>query len=75
MDTDNRKFASQGEAMEWLLAEVDDPCTDNFRFAWCDDELGLRLYDAAIESGCCGSADYRVEIGGREAMIGCNYGH
>lgn len=69
------EFASTDEAYEWMKAQVDDPCVDNFRFAFIGDEPEILKYNAAQNEGCCGSFDREVLVGGRLATIGCNYGH
>lgn len=68
-------FDTVGDAYDWMYAEVDDPCVDNERFAWADQPEELATYDAVRDEGCCGSFDSDVIIGGRRAVIGCNYGH
>ncbi len=70
-----KEFATPEEAFEWLNREIDDPCVDNMRFAYVDDPAAVAKYQAAQEDGCCGFADYTVSIDGRQAWIGCNYGH
>jgi hypothetical protein len=70
------KFSSPEEAEEWFLREVvDDPCVDNNRFAFKDDAEAMAEYEEAVQSGCCGSCDIDVEVAGRLATVGCNYGH
>lgn len=68
-------FATEAEAFEWLFGMVDDPCIDNERFAYLDDDAALAKYDEAILHGCCGQDDYEVVVNGRPATIGCNSGH
>lgn len=68
-------FDTQEEAEEWMDLEVDDPCVDNYRFAFLDDEDAMAIYDKQKEAGCCGDFDEEVIVAGRPAMIGCNYGH
>ncbi len=68
-------FANWEEAHMWMMAEVGDPCVDNFRYAWSDNGAECAAYDHLREKGCCGSFDELVTINGREARIGCNYGH
>jgi len=70
-----KEFATVQEAFEWLDVEVDDPCVDNRRFAYVDDEAAMEKYVQAEGRGCCGFADYTISVGGRQARIGCNYGH
>ena len=50
-------------------------CIDNYRFAYVDDETAMFLYHEAQADGCCGGFDEKVLVNGKEAMIGCNYGH
>ncbi len=69
------QFRSREEADAWMLDQVNDNCVNNERFAFKDDESAMAAYGDAQNSGCCGSFDSEVEIGGRTAMIGCNYGH
>lgn len=68
-------FESKDDAMEWMDSEVDDPYIDNQRFAFKDDDEAMREYDEKAHNGCCGYFDAEVNVGGRFAMIGCNYGH
>ena len=68
-------FESFENASAWMEAEVDDPCVDNYRFAWSDDDNAMARYEELKEDGCCGRFDRKITIQGREAMIGCNYGH
>ncbi len=72
---ENPQFASKEEAIEWMEREIDDPCMDNYRFAFKDDEGAMNEYELRAIDGCCGSADYDVLVDGRLATIGCNYGH
>jgi hypothetical protein len=69
------EFATEAEAADFMYALVDDDCVDNYRFAFADDAEAMTKYDAAQDSGCCGSSDHKVSIAGRPAFIGCNYGH
>ena len=68
-------FKTKEDAYVWLDDQVDDPCIDNYRFAFKDDEAMMKIYDEQAEGGCCGIADYNVIVDGREATVGCNYGH
>lgn len=70
-----QSFATEAEAFAWLYERVDDPCIDNERFAFEDDVEAVSKYDAQADSGCCGRADYEIIVAGRNAIIGCNYGH
>lgn len=69
------EFANAQDARDWMLAEVDDPCVDNYRFAYNDDEKEIGTYNRLQNAGCCGFFDREVRIAGRLATIGCNYGH
>lgn len=76
MNTQTRpEFATQEEAFDWMYAEVNDDCVDNERFAFEDDEEALRQYSDQERNGCCGSFDEDIIVNGRNATIGCNYGH
>jgi hypothetical protein len=68
-------FATKEEAFEWMVEKVDDPYIDNYRFAFVDDMEQAAEYEEKADSGCCGSADYDIMVGGRRALVGCNYGH
>lgn len=68
-------FASQQDAGEWMYDQVDDPCVDNYRFAFLDDAEAVTKYEEQRGDGCCGFFDQHVTINGRLAKIGCNYGH
>lgn len=67
-------FETEDQAWDWLYETVDDPCIDNERIAYAD-RAQVRAFDAKASEGCCGSAEYKVNIGGRVAWIGCNFGH
>lgn len=68
-------FQTEAEAFDWMEAEVDDPCIDNHRFAYIDDYEATSTFEEREEQGCCGSFNRIVCINGRDAYIGCNYGH
>lgn len=68
-------FATKEEAFEWMTGQVDDPCIDNYRFAFLDDNNMMVEYERKANQGCCGSADYDIMVDGRRAVVGCNYGH
>jgi hypothetical protein len=68
-------FTSEQEAADWMEYEVNDPCVDNYRFAYMDDDEAVYKYEEQEEQGCCGSFNTVVCINGRDAYIGCNYGH
>lgn len=69
------EFSSLADAGEWMDELVDDPCVDNYRFAFTDDSEAVGKYKRLESEGCCGFFDRKVKIAGREAFIGCNYGH
>lgn len=70
-----KSFIDQQSAFDWMKLQVDDPCVDNERFAFLDDLPAMDLYETQQLNGCCGFFDEEIEINGRKAMIGCNYGH
>lgn len=57
------------------MDEADDPCVDNGRLAYLDDPISMKEYEKKKAEGCCGFIDEEIVIGGRNAIIGCNYGH
>lgn len=69
------EFSTKAEAIDWMYESVDDPCTDNFRFAKLDDADAMDEYCQNQSDGCCGFFDNIVIIAGEKYMIGCNYGH
>lgn len=68
-------FESKDAAFDWLEKKVDDPCMDNYRFAFEDDDKQMQAYEQSKLDGCCGFWDEKISINGRAARIGCNYGH
>lgn len=71
-------FASENEAAKWMydVRLAGEECFDNYRFAFLDDEAARNAYADDRELGCCGYFDTdRITINGRQAMIGCNFGH
>lgn len=69
-------FDTQQQAAQWMYSHLEDEhCVDNFRFAFKDDEKAVLKYNEAESEGCCGFFDQEVLVGGRLAIIGCNYGH
>jgi len=70
-----KKFESKQGAINWMTAKVDDPCIDNERFAFVDDSLALADYHIKKANGCCGEFEMTVSVDGRQAIVGCNYGH
>jgi len=57
------------------LAEIDDPCCDNYRVADASVPSEVEAYEAAAREGCCGFFDGKIEVSGRTFLIGFNYGH
>lgn len=74
-ETPMRAFDTIEEAYAWMLAEVDDPCVDNYREAVADDPEAVAKYEEMRRDGCCGAFDAVVLIKGQKYMIGCHYGH
>jgi hypothetical protein len=70
-----QSFADEQSAFDWMEQQIDDPCVDNERFAFMDDKSAMDLYETFRSNGCCGFFDEEIEVNGRRAMIGCNYGH
>ena len=71
-------FATKEDAFAWMYDDLDsqdEHCTDNSRFAFCDDEAEIANYESIRDTGCCGYYDSMVMVGGRKAVVGCNYGH
>ena len=68
-------FLNEEEAKEYMYDQADDPCIDNYRFAYKDDLDAMQRYEDASQGGCCGFYDSQITVNGREAVIGCNYGH
>jgi hypothetical protein len=48
---------------------------DTFRVAPQDDTVAVEAYRLVERSGCCGSLDTTVEVGGRVFLAGFNHGH
>ncbi len=67
-------FQTTDEAWQWVY-EQDLEYADNHRFAFTDDPTAVAEYEEKQERGCCGSFDSIIEVNGRRAYIGCNYGH
>ena len=70
-----KEFATEEDAWDWLEHEVDDDCVDNYRFTFINDDRGMAKYREQQYDGCCGFFDAQIKIDGRDALIGCNYGH
>lgn len=75
MNTEIPTFKTVEAAYVWLDDTIDDPCIDNYRFAFKDDAAAMARYEDRKSEGCCGFADRDVIVDGREALVGCNYGH
>ena len=67
-------FKSVEEANQWLW-EQDLEYADNYRFAYTDSPEEVAKYEEIQYTGCCGYFDAIIEVNGRRAYIGCNYGH
>jgi hypothetical protein len=73
---DRIAFGSKLEAIAWMYEQVgEDECVDGERFAYEDDEKAMARYEDVKSDGCCGFFDRDISIAGRNAVIGCNYGH
>lgn len=72
---DVKSFDNINDAADWMVAEVNDPCIDNIRFAFEDDAVECEKYAAQVLDGCCGFFDKIIIVDGKRASIGCNYGH
>jgi hypothetical protein len=46
---------------------------DSYRMCFIDDAYQKVDYDNAIS--CCGTFEFRMQVDGREVLVGCNYGH
>lgn len=68
-------FSTIEDAEMWMDKEVNDSCVDNERFAYLDLSTQVEDYLVQKNSGCCGEFDALISIGGKLALIGCNYGH
>jgi hypothetical protein len=71
----SHEFETEQDAWDWMYEQVDDPFTDNTRFAYQDEPSSIALYEQIRQNGCCGSFDCNIVVAGRPAQIGCNYGH
>ena len=69
------EFETIDEAYDWMEEAVSAPFVDNRRFAYQDNEVQLRSHYESQCNGCCGFFDATIKVGGRLALIGCNYGH
>ena len=68
-------FGAREEAIEYVKLIANDDCIDNLRFAFSDDDDAMDDYYSARDLGCCGFVDIDIVVGGRMAIVGCNYGH
>jgi len=75
MSEEIKEFKNEEEATKWMEEKVNDPCIDNHRFAFKMDKKALENYKAKQDRGCCGFFDEEIKVDGKEATIGCNYGH
>lgn len=46
---------------------------DSFRMCFIDDAYQKVEYNKSVT--CCGTFESRMQVDGREVLIGCNYGH
>lgn len=70
-----KNFESKEDAISWMEEQIDDNCIDNYRFAFLDNKKEIYEYEGLKGNGCCGFFDEEIMVNGREAIIGCNYGH
>jgi hypothetical protein len=72
-----KSFDTEQQARDWMVKEVDDQYggITNYRFAFISDVEACFNYDVEKSNGCCGTFDKVVIVNGKEAHIGCNYGH
>lgn len=69
-------FDTEDQAWDAVQEEhQNDPYADNHRLAYIDDQEQVDKFEEAERKGCCGSVRLEVTIGGRAALIGCNFGH
>lgn len=68
-------FPTKQKAFDWMETQVNDPYMDNYRFTFNDDPIDVDIYETLRQDGCCGSFDDVIVVDGKEATIGCNYGH
>jgi hypothetical protein len=73
---DKTDFDSEREASDWMYEVLSgEECFDNYRFCFTDQPNAEQAYEELASGGCCGSADYDINVKGRLARIGCNFGH
>lgn len=68
-------FKTIDDAFAWMEEDCNEECMDNYRFAFDDDHKAVLAYEDRQQEGCCGFYDVHICVDGRDAMIGCNYGH
>lgn len=75
--SDRVDFDSEQEAFDWMQLELlaGEEFMDSFRLGYLDDPASMAAYEKIRFGGCCGSHDGEIRVGGREAMVGCNFGH
>jgi len=72
---DDSKFLIK--SMQNALEEINNCCTDNFRFYLVGDKTQQQKYEGATNNGCCGFYDKKVIHPKSKNIywIGFNYGH
>lgn len=72
-----KTFETEQEATIWMYDEavMEEECIDNYRFAFKNDAISMIAYLEAQSDGCCGFFDQEIMVAGRDATIGCNFGH
>ena len=75
IDLTIKDFYTKEDAIAWVMDFVDDPYVDNDRFAFADDDKACAAYEEQRVLGCCGEFDTRIMVNGKDAFVGCNYGH
>ena len=68
-------FDSPKAALAWLASDDSLEYSDNFRFAFLDNEGSVRSFEKIARRGCCGSEERDCVVRGRAAIVGCNFGH
>lgn len=70
-------FETEKDAATWMYDEAiaGEECVDNYRFSFKYDTNTMTAYLEAQNDGCCGFFDADIIVAGREATIGCNFGH
>ena len=75
---DKRKeliFDTPEKALQEGIDRLNEEYKDNRRFAYLDDIDSFITYLNEKETGCCGYYDVLVLVNGKNALLGCNYGH